>query len=1143
MTASPGRSPVRTGRGLARLLDQLCLASNQQNQSKLRTALQEQVVSRARLDEVIEIAGQAYGLTPFHVAFRQADHGLMSLLAELGADVNEAGPEGEPAIVTAARSGDAATCMLLVSLGVHPGQSTANGTTALRAAAEGGHTELFDTIAIAHKVNNDALIQQARGAFTESADVEPTSPVSPETVARDGESLVDEFLEHICEYLKETKLRATDLVKGPGTNGDDVTAPGLKRILETVGMALTQPEKRRLVRTITGASGSCIKVPQLLDAIRVQRRMSGRQISRTPSKPNTLVGGTSRRVSSAKKDRLVSPRRSQQAHSPGRTHAAKSPSRTSAAKSPTRRTKTAFKILPRQPDTTRKQTRGGARITSDVQMDSSARPATPPRRQLSWYYASDSLTTVREGPVTYDVICKLLDDGKLQPQTALVWRSGMKVWSTISSCADFSPATKPAKNPAKLSKQPISLKQPRVESQARSTPPQRSRGKDVRPQRQKLSAQAQQLQTDSRSRSDYSLHAPDTHAAKPESDLDLEAVDGTGAQPAAGSEPDATFSGEKSVRRTLLLEAAASAEQAEMEITALEDALDASARVVPDIAPESEQRRTKKTVRKAATPRQSRRAAPAAYAEPTPHIQRQNIKDMLSSMELEHFPTATVMETEPQMEPNSEPKQESKPKPELEPGKEPEPEPESESKPESESEPEKSPRLPSDSEAESEAESELEPRPEPGSQLQPQLESEMEPEPEPKAPQDAEKQVLAVVFPEDARPGDSVAFEWQNRELSIEVPEGVVPGSEVEVQIEVEPEDEHSLATTKLELVDESRAPSEFEHMDHNQDGTLDYAEVHGEVKTEVEPEDEQSLATATLELVGREKVLFEFDQMDSNQDGTLDYEEVRGAVSKLFPNGDHDAALDYAYQAADGDHDGVIDPAEFLVLTRHLVYLNNLWKLLDATNGDGARSIDLEEFMLGCKIVDLEIDRNEAEAEFDSILDSGGHATVDAFCIWCSKRNAQVSAAKRIQATVRGRSVRCSRSHFASPERDEGGIAAGRTLSDGTSPAESRHKPAQTPLPESSQRSDDLLIGEAGVNVDAPVDSACGMVVRDEDEAARDAPTAVAGAVAGTTIHAAGAAGAAGATVQTAQTATAGRVKRKKTGAAGCCGAKPVKQ
>jgi Ca2+-binding EF-hand superfamily protein len=946
MTASPGRStsagrttsPGRTP-SVAKLLDQLLVPATDANQAKLRSALQEQAISRARIDEVIQLAGRVFGLAPFHVAFRQRDHGLMKLLAELGADVNELGPDRSPAFVTAARAGDGPTCRLLVSLGADPRRPTADGTTPFRAAAEGGHTELFESIVQAHADGNSRLIQQAREAFAAAAPlpaVAAEAPAEAEAVVRDGAALAQEFLAHICEYLKVSKLRATDLVTGSDTAGGFVTAPGLNRILETVGMSLTQQEKKRLSKAMGRTSGNRIAVPQLLESVRVQRRNSGRQVSRTPSKPNTLAPGTR----STKKPRPATPPRSQQAQSPQRTTSAKSPPRA----------KTAFKALPRQPETTRKQKRDGARVTAGGSPGrGSARPTTPPRRQINWYYATDSLTTVREGPVTQDVISKFVKEGKLQPQVALVWRSGMKVWSTISSCAEFAP-TKPAGTapasaakalstkpksatprkvkPVKRSTPVTSRKQPRMESQARSTPPQRSRGKDIRRAKpQKLSAVPQQ----------------------------------------PGS------------------------------ATVLHPAL----------------------------------------AEPEP---------------------------EPELEPDLEPQSEPEPEPELEPQPEPQSEPEPEPEPETEP---------------AESVLNLEPPAEPDPAVTLELAAEIARGAEAGAEADSRPELLVL-------DDDPVEFLRVRRTRSkagltplsddAAATSDLMPKSEVKRKMKRKaPTPRQARKATAPSAAPQPSpqavsiaAKQSIQEMLLSMDSEM----RQHEATMDGQPVEGTQLAVKEIPRAEMHEILYEFDQMDKNQNGTLDQAEVLAAVSKLFPGSDHVPALKAAYQAADDDDNGLIDSTEFLVLTRYLIYLNNLWKQFDATDSDGSRGIDLDEFIMGCNMLKLEISDEDANAEFETLLNEDAVVTFDAFSIWCAKRDAgdtlarenkaasriqarvrgrlvrenlarENKAASRIQARVRGRSVRRSRSFAPTePERPEGATAK-RTLSFGDGQAA---EPTDTP-------------------------------------------------------------------------------------------------
>jgi hypothetical protein len=46
-----------------------------------------------------------------------------------------------------------------------------------------------------------------------------------------------------------------------------------------------------------------------------------------------------------------------------------------------------------------------------------------------------------------------------------------------------------------------------------------------------------------------------------------------------------------------------------------------------------------------------------------------------------------------------------------------------------------------------------------------------------------EPHTMVVVCPEDSAPGGNIVIEWQDHELAIEVPEGVGPGEEFEVEV------------------------------------------------------------------------------------------------------------------------------------------------------------------------------------------------------------------------------------------------------------------------------------------------------------------------------------------------------------------------
>ena len=68
------------------------------------------------------------------------------------------------------------------------------------------------------------------------------------------------------------------------------------------------------------------------------------------------------------------------------------------------------------------------------------------RGAKKWHYALSSTSTARQGPVTKAAIVALVNEGKLQPADALVWRKGMQKWLTIDSCPEITTAVQAARN-------------------------------------------------------------------------------------------------------------------------------------------------------------------------------------------------------------------------------------------------------------------------------------------------------------------------------------------------------------------------------------------------------------------------------------------------------------------------------------------------------------------------------------------------------------------------------------------------------------------------------------------------------------------------------------------------------------------------
>ena len=160
------------------------------------------------------------------------------------------------------------------------------------------------------------------------------------------------------------------------------------------------------------------------------------------------------------------------------------------------------------------------------------------------------------------------------------------------------------------------------------------------------------------------------------------------------------------------------------------------------------------------------------------------------------------------------------------------------------------------------------------------------------------------------------------------------------------------------------------------------------------EPDEVTPLASDKLVIGEPDELIKQFDEIDLNKNGELDWKEVQLAVSMLFP-GDHEAALQHAYDVADADQDGVITRSEFVVLVEYMVYFNNIWHAFDVNNGDGSQEIGVSEFAEGCDMLGIAVTPAEAAASHWQIQQTkpDGRVTFDDFCIWCAKGDAALNS------------------------------------------------------------------------------------------------------------------------------------------------------
>ena len=152
--------------------------------------------------------------------------------------------------------------------------------------------------------------------------------------------------------------------------------------------------------------------------------------------------------------------------------------------------------------------------------------------------------------------------------------------------------------------------------------------------------------------------------------------------------------------------------------------------------------------------------------------------------------------------------------------------------------------------------------------------------------------------------------------------------------------------------------------------------------------------ARTQLDLPTKEERTKLFERLDFNGNGGLSLAEIDKGVIEMFPAFNCKPALMRAYKAADRSGDGFIERREFRLLLQYLVYFNNLFHKFEEIDANHDGRLCLEEFVRGCSVVGVTVDRKEAEREFAKMDgNNGGYVLFDEFCVWCAHRESGASA------------------------------------------------------------------------------------------------------------------------------------------------------
>jgi Ca2+-binding EF-hand superfamily protein len=136
--------------------------------------------------------------------------------------------------------------------------------------------------------------------------------------------------------------------------------------------------------------------------------------------------------------------------------------------------------------------------------------------------------------------------------------------------------------------------------------------------------------------------------------------------------------------------------------------------------------------------------------------------------------------------------------------------------------------------------------------------------------------------------------------------------------------------------------------------------------------------------------------QMDFNGNGIVSLAEIDKFVVEKFPVLNSKPAIMRAYKKTtlkDGDGDAWVEKKEFPAFLRNLLYFNCLFDAFDQIDTDDDRRVDFDEFKKGLKVLDMNMDDENIQIEFN-LMDGngGGYVLFDEFAAWASEQECPVN-------------------------------------------------------------------------------------------------------------------------------------------------------